>query len=277
MPEEQTMSPEEKLLRVIQSKKTAAAPPPAAAPVVAQTSDPAGSQAPTVSVGVTAGKGAERAKLQVVAVAQPPASAKNNLSVDDGPDTTAILVADEALGKTADGVVEAGGVAGGRKRRRVDGVVRSNRVLVLAVALIVLLIGVQIWANFSGRPLPEAADGEMLLPTENPQVEQVPPAELTKAFETTPWFPAEAPKVGSGPNPPPQPLPRQGLKLVAVSVVAGQMEAIIVDTVPNKMHFLRVGDKMLTGQKGAEKEFKLVRVEKDHAVLSDGTEEIKLK
>lgn len=274
MAEEKELSPEEKLLRVIQGKKGGeqAATSPAPARPSAAPAAPAGpSSSPPVR---------PAARPAVAPAAVVPAL------IDDKVEEAATANLPPVAPAPAAGVEAKGDDPRPqvRKLRRNDeqGVQRANRMLMLAAALILILVGFQIWANVSERPLPAAKPGDALLPAEPTNLVLAATSEYVKLFEDRPWFP---PAGGGGvvvtsviQTVDALTLVRQSVRLVAVSDLGeGQMEAIVVDNTTGRMHFLRPGGRLLAGEKGKEKELTLVRAERDHAVLSDGKEEFVLK
>jgi hypothetical protein len=283
MADEKDLSPEEKLLRVIQGKKKA--------DVLSSAAPTAASPTPVTAAASVAA--ALKLKSPTESAVKPPVSAKaaatapSGRVIDDSPaelpgspptaTETAVQPSDAGAGaiKTAS--------SGIQKLRRDDDpmIRRTNRLLMVAAALIVVLIGVQIWANVTTKPLPEAKPGDVMLPQESTNVVSEPVESYVKLFEERPWFPPAGGPVNSTnvvSTMDPLALLRQSVRLVAVSQISdGLREAIIVDSATGKMHFLRPGGRMLAGEKGKEKELTLVRTERDNAVLTDGKQEFELK
>lgn len=268
MADEKELSPEEKLLRVIQSGKkggTAPSSGPAAALKLKPPPEPAVKPPESATV-----------------------SSHGGLLVDDLSEASSEsrgaggAIATLLPSRPGDDT-DAGASPKIRKLRRDDDPVirRVNLLLVVAAALIVVLIGVQIGAHVTMKPLPEARPGDPMLPKEPTNAVPAPVEDYIKLFDQRPWFPSVG-KAGNTTNDvsavDPIELLRQSVRLVAVSEVSeGLWEAIIVDSATGRMHFLRPGGRMLAGEKGKEREWVLVRAARDSAVLTDGRDEVVLK
>lgn len=297
MAEGENLLPEEKLLRVIQGKgpapdKAASAPPaaapaPAPAPVVAAPKTPAPAAKPAAAPAEEAG----RSRLRV-APSAPAAATKGDVLIADDSESPTTVAADDAVADSADGSAAlAAGVApaagaqpaqrrAGKKRSDPHVVVRVwNRALAAAVLVIVALVAYEIHANVTPRAPVPARAVELALPP-SPSGGDVPPLDvLIGLVETNRWFPSAT---GPGPGPgttnnPVKPVPVD-LKLVGLSTRPdGAREAIVVDSTVGKVHFLKVGDRMVSGQKESPKEFSVVQIERDHVILSSGAEKLILK
>lgn len=277
MPNDQELSPEEKLLRVIQSGKAAPAKSPRAA-AVTPASVSASVPAPPVAAAPPA---AEEKKLRL---SKPPVGEMvlSDVVVDAAvrqpavaaamvPAVSAVPAAPVASSSPASPVAPGKSLRGQR-----GALPRANRVLLVAVLLILVLIGIEIVAGISGRPMPEARGGDIMLPPPPEHAEVPAEADVLKLFVDKPWF-REDP--GHGPDPVnPVAAPATTLGLLGLSMLAdGVWEAIIVDKIVGKVHFLKLGDKMLAGENTAVRELTVLRIERDHVVLTDGREEIVLK
>lgn len=216
------------------------------------------------------------------------ASSDDMLLADEADD----VVADDGVGDdedvVADDAADAEAVATtplAKKRvAEPDGVRRVNRLLLAAVLLILALIGFEIWANVSVKTLPAAMEGDMRLP--EPVDTELPPYEMiAEEFEEPEWFHVAKNQT----NRPPDEVDKktatqrfleENVKLAGLSELPdGTAEAIIVDVVPepDKMHFLEENDRMAAGERDSPRLFTLVRIGRDHVVLSDGTEEYIVK
>jgi hypothetical protein len=160
---------------------------------------------------------------------------------------------------------------------------RVNRLLFAAILLILALIGIEIWANISPKPPPMPKEGEMPIPEEIAEV-LLPKEELRSLFESKAWFRPEGmvtnrmKRDSDAESSALAMYLKTNVKLVGISVIGdSSREAIVVDQQEDKIHFLQSGDNIIVGPKESPWRLKLVRLESDHAVLTDGKEEFSLK
>jgi hypothetical protein len=189
--------------------------------------------------------------------------------------------AEEEVGSVED--VASGTTVVKKRAGEPDGVRRVNRLLLVAVLLILALIGIEIWANISAKPLPAPEPGEMMLP-EEVDTSLVPLTDVVGSLEEKEWFyVAEPIDDGNGEDPTPKPSAvadflKQNVKLVGLSKLPdGSPEALIADLIPDKMHFVQQGDRLALGSPEAPRLFTLKNIARDHVILSDGSDEYELK
>ena len=154
------------------------------------------------------------------------------------------------------------------------GIGTLNRCLVAVAIVMLCFTAIEIWANVrgdAGVAIRSAAD--LALPVASVAAGSMPPIDaVLKSLASRPLFPVpfQPPPPNSSPPPPP---PQENLVLLGMSRLPGSvdgMEAIIVDKVANKMHFLRIGQVLSVGQK----DLKLEAIAKDHIIFSDGSEQV---
>jgi hypothetical protein len=238
----------------------------------------------------------ERPKLQLARKSEPKSENADDLldvPVDDEThaETTAdaetILpvietVPDEDEEEVAVAAVSAPIVVAKKRKEDDSGIRKVNRLLMVATMLVLALIGFQIWANVREKSAPPPVPGDILLPDDVDMAELPPIDDIQQLFVDKPWF-RDQPQ----PNPDPdnkgslgddfERFVRENIKLVGVSKVSdGEYESIIVDKKINKMHFLRAGDRMLTGEEGHKKELTVLKITGDGATVSDGRKNYEL-
>jgi hypothetical protein len=152
-----------------------------------------------------------------------------------------------------------------------------NRLLAACVVVVLALVAWQVYQGLAVPPAPEPAESGTLvvLPPE--------PVSLAPADQYMPasnLFWKAAPTVSST-NPvvqPPESWFQGNVGLVGLSKLSdGRWKAILVDKSANKVHFLMAGEEMQTGAASGKRTLKLVSVEANRAVLSDGQEEFVLQ
>lgn len=301
MPDEKSITPEEKLLNVIQGKDKAEKP--AQGPGKSAPSDTPRPSAPVRGkpAAAPAAQPVQKAKPAPVPPARSASQAAPAAALPpvpaNAPETQARAVAggvrSQASGKVGDPVVTppvapAGGNLKPSGANRLD--VRSrtlaivNRLLRVAVVAMAGLCGWVIWTSCVAAQKPSGH-----VPTGNgvaPKEYTVPPgacAAILPSFEGRFLF---APPVAQEPtgsvtvvtNTPvseAQQYAARSLNLIGVSPGGGKEfgEAIVVDTVTKRNYFLKVGDKITLKNWDIE----LRRIAADHAVFVCGKEEIRVQ
>lgn len=299
MAEDKNITPEEKLLNVIQGKadkpaagpakdaaeaqkpavlrpKTSAAPPPAA---------PAPQKAKAASSSVPP-KAAQTA--HVPALQPPPRSVE---PVDAASRAPAAAVSDK-VGDVAEPAHAGPGSAKGNLKpagaNRLDARSRSlavvNRLLRIAVAVMAGLCVWVIWTSCvaAQKQSGVGAGGAAAQPTRPFAVAPGSCAALLPSFEGKFLFAPPEPQ-GPGPGTVPTNTPlsevqeyaTRNLNLIGVSPGAGGSfgEAIVMDTQTKRNYFLKVGDKITLKNWGIE----LRKIASDHAIFQCGKEEIRIQ
>jgi len=283
---EEQLSPEEKLLKVIQGKgddegdsqDTAAG---VKAEQSATVKEPESADGPEeavepAAVAEKAEPAAEEETTEADTVA-PPAEAEPE---GEGQDKEAVEPA--ALIGTAPPAVQ------GKRGSRQMGIRTVNKCLAAVVVILILFAVLEIWANIQSAP--EVAPA---LPGEAPPLDLETPGsetdlpDIKKVLQQ--W--TENPIVGirdeAGPAPTPGPSPapakpvatyaEEHLNLIGLSVFteagAAQREAIVVDGEAEKMLFLKKGDTFSTG----DWELEVLDIQSDSVKLTDGKEELIVK
>lgn len=269
---EQDLTPEEKLLNVIQegdSEEPKAGESEAVGPAASSNATVAAEQVP-------AEEGAEKAKLKLAKAAGTEAASGDKATAPEG------AAKDEKA--AAAGVIAAGPMAvskGGRGTR--FGIGTVNKCLVAVVLIMIGFAVYEIWASIQvpgHEGVVLAGMPDMTWLDQLPE-EALPPIEdVLKAFKENPIIGPRKPArtVGSA-TVTPTPLDnyvKENLNLIGLSNVPGDAdtpEAIIVDKKLEKMHFLRIGDKVSINKR----ELELVEVTAEYAELLDGETKIRVE
>ena len=171
-------------------------------------------------------------------------------------------------------------VAPGMKyEERKTGFGTANRLLTAAVILILALVGFEIWANITAKPIPPPADAGTAEARTIMQSELLPIEEILADVATKPIFynPSERKGIEDEEKvikPPLGDYPRKNLRLAGIAELSEEeREAIVMDKGVGKVHFLRVGDTMLAN--GVE--FKITSIESKKVAITDGSGEIWLE
>lgn len=172
-----------------------------------------------------------------------------------------------------------------RKQTSELGVSTVNKCLVVLVVVMLVFTALEILANVqtsdhARADTPAIATRPVSRPeAEEPRAPVVPSIDaLVQSFEGRSLFGLPT-AVDTGPQPTGPmsgPDPRKSLSLIGLSVTksaAGEeREAIVVDTEDNKMHFLKVGDALVVGNR----ELKLERIHSDRIDFRDGKYKIEI-
>lgn len=308
-PDDEQLSPEEKLLRVIQgsdsegdageapAEQTPAAPEPAAPADPAATSparerpklrvaEPAPASAPTAAEATPAEStgAAPAAAAKASGGAKPANAAPADAAAPSAPAETR-----DKKGEKPRPMIGTSPPVAMTKRphqRRV-GLRTLNRCLTALVLLLILFTAYEIWAYMQvggeAVDLPEENDTPKASPQLTDKAGPLPNlAAVRQAFQDRPIIGF---KEGPGPDETPiddstkpdvnQELERikQGLDLIGTSLLPGtrgRMEAIIVDRKNKKLHFLQVGLKVTF----EEQELVVKEIGRDRVVLTAGSDEI---
>ena len=288
---EQQLSPEEKLLKVIQSNgEVKQQPTPEEKPLpAAQTAGAVPSAAPRPEPSAKAAEpqkpaagGEKKAVTAVAPEEKPKLKVMKSGAAPDGKEPAKAMI-----GAPASGVIGAGGpgasAAKGHPGRKLSmGVV--NEGLAAAVILILALTGYEIWAAVRDSGIRSQkvevrgqAPKEVGAPVQ--AEDMLPLASLVDAWKEKDIFPGaggESAKRKDEKGRPTQPGPEAPgrLKLMGFSRASeGESKAILWDTTENRMFILRTGEKILVG----EQQLELVQIKDDQVVLSDGRESITVK
>jgi hypothetical protein len=170
-------------------------------------------------------------------------------------------------------------VAPGMKyEERKTGFRTANRLLMAAVVLILALVGFEIWANITAKPMPPPEDMGTSEIRDVIQSE-LPPITDILAIVDGKIFPGEEPIVSTNTTTTvttaqSEGWARKNIKLAGIAqLTEEEREAIVMDKGVGKVHFLRVGDTMLAN--GVE--FKITRIESKKVAITDGSGEIWLE
>lgn len=265
MAENEQLSPEEKLLKVIQQDGEPAEEATAAA-------TPASDAAPEATVDV---------------------AAETKPAEEAAPTTKSLRLATKAPESSTDAAPEPSVRIGSaeptffeRKRPVLrPGIATVNRCLVGVIVLMLLFAIIEIWANIQPVEthhgfVPDATDR---IVSRSGTLIQLPPIEnVLDSFQRKPIFSRLEGREGE--ETPRERIPnweayaRDNVNLIGTSMFAGegqpgQREAILVDSKTGKMHFLQVGQTVVLDNQ----ELELKRIESDNVVLSDGAKDIVLK
>lgn len=284
MTDKADLSPEEKLLKVIQDGDEKGEP-----------ADEQGAELRSEHANAVAAAGGDSARARLKLADQPQA-AREFPPAADAEDSSAVQLMDavEDLNEPAMSVVAPGKkVAGG-------GFVISTVNKILA-AVIVIMLGFavyEVWASVTTRPLSRetmvaqpAEGGADAAGVGEPNVLPGGPGsewdieKTLAAFRKRPILGAQD-EVGvlTGPTVPPPPpqvgwvqVARESLNLIGLSEVtggSGEVEAIVVDRAADKMFFLTVGAKFIVGN---SKEVTVENITTEGVELSDGQDKITVK
>ena len=277
---EEKLSPEEKLLKVIQGgdeeKGESEAP---------ATTAPAGLSAPAVA----AEPGLATPSEGVAATA--PATAAT--VVDDEAPAAAAVVSEgtpqEPAPAAAPAAPPAPPVARHAPSSRQLGIRAVNKCLAAVVVILILFAVLEIWANIQSAaaaaavaPLREDAPldlGAAGAETDLPDIKIV-----LQEWTKNPIVGIPAVSAKAAPQPeqamakrPWRKYVEENLNLIGLSVVesaaGGEREAIIVDVKKDKMLFLKAGDKIMAD----DRELELMSIQSDSVKLTDGKEEMLVK
>ena len=280
---EEPVSPEEKLLKVIQQGK--AKPEPAAEPV------------PPKVIPKVAAKPVPVAPVAAAAPREPP-KIKLATPQKKEPTPAAAAAAEHAARPTATaGLIGVGPAPGLKKKRRkqMPLLVGLNRLLAGIAAAVMLLTAWEIWANVQQSEIDRTALGGMALiaPGEAPapvpgaaaavtQADATELAKVQKDFEERPLFAAARRLDGSVTNVVTtvvsqadwEAYARKNLKLKGLSSLpSGEMEAILMDASTGKLQYLKPNDQMLVDKRN----IKVEAIDKESIVVTDGLRKLSIK
>jgi len=291
---EQQLSPEEKLLKVIQEGGDEAGDPAGRSPSDADA--PFNAESPdlaeTMGVGVADVQGEE----EPVVPSPEELSEKPRLKVarpasTEGADQVAAGVAGVAGVAVAErpGAEEAAPVSRARsllKKRPdpVQSISAVNKCLVVALLLLVVVTGVEIWGNvktfgaerYDEGILPVLGAGGADQPRPAPAATKLGSLDMVlKPFMARSLFDIpKKPGAGDGkPAPVPGPNISSQLTLIGLTNINGdrhKAEAIVMDNKINKMHLLRIGDTVTVDGRV----FTLEEIHPDHVVFTEGKNRI---
>jgi hypothetical protein len=288
---ENQLSPEEKLLKVIQEGDKAeqvAVGPVIAPPVILEpTSEDIAAASPVrasaAAKAPTPAKVEEKPKLQLKKEVKAGVGAAEDKAADDA---AAKDAQEKSPGKKAaaskPGFIEAG-PAVGRKPAKVPalGISTVNRCLAAVVLIMIGFAAYEIWASIQvSQKAPRDVVDAPPIPLLNPVQQQsdISFQEVLKAFRDKNVIGAkpesEIPPVQG--DQPPQPIVtsmeiyvRDNLKVIGLS----DDEAIVVDRKPNKMYFLKAGEKVSIN----DQEVDIVAVTEESVKIKQGDREIEIK
>lgn len=189
---------------------------------------------------------------------------------DDDP--AAVAAASSAA---SDPLVVAPGV---KYEERRTGFSTSNRCLMAVVILILALVGFEIWANITAKPMLPPTDTGSPEMREMRHSELEPIEKILAEVAKKPIFPPDGEDNGSDERKVSKPKSidyvRKHIKLAGIADISeDEREAIVMDKGVGKVHFLRVGDIMLAN----DVRFKVTRIESNKAVITDGSGEMELQ
>ena len=275
MPEDEQVSPEEKLLNVIQNggdeedpaeTMVSAAPAPDATLV---SEEPEAEEAGVADTAVASASEADT----VVAAADKP---KLRLA-----EQAPVAAFAEEPGDEPD-VAELPMVRKSQPVTRVN-VTMVNRALVAVIAVILSFAAFEIWANVAGVIVPKLPPQEWVIEQDVDEEPLPSLADLLKAFEARPFLqdPKQIPQTEPDPDRDPQPptvgwrkYAKDHLDLIGISRAGDGWEAIVSDRKENnKLYFLTVGMTI----KVSEREITTQKIDGDQIILTDGKDTMTLK
>ncbi len=277
---EDHLSPEEKLLRVIQGEgqkrkagggaapaaegaPTKAVAAPVSATAVASATTPAPSPAPATPTTV-AGRGSEKRSLKVADKDAVAAVGEDAVTASPAESSKA---AEKALPAKA-------AVMAKRTSSESDLSVRAlNIVLAVFVLIVILLTGREILANVKTSDI-NVQIGEVSLPEAGTQDAERDLQQLDTfldALDVRFLFAAgvEAPQLAPAPPPPPPPSDYCKLYGISVNTVTSEKEALVMDNKINKMLYLKVGD----GVSSEGQPWTMTEIQSDRVIFKNGSNE----
>jgi hypothetical protein len=277
---EEHLSPEEKLLRVIQG---GGAKPKDAPSGVAGGGAPVATASPVPAPSPSSGRAAAETKASPTDAKAASASAAGS-SAEKGK----LRLSGEAKGVPAADSKPSGKPAANakpvassrpvatpkRSAPMLDFSLRSVNIVLAAIVLIVLLFtGHEIWANVRASDSAVSVGGVVApVLTEKDEYEALPPLEgLLDAVDVRPLFAVMPGPVQEESRPPPPPAPHEYCSLLGISLLhdSGEQEAIIKDSKQGKMLYLKVGDEIpADGQT-----WKVKEIQADRVIFANGNRE----